>query len=179
MESINPQEPVAADLVRQMEAIKQIPAVPPIPTPMPQPTVETGLRYAGFWLRFIASFVDDLLLIIFVTLIMVVAFKDQWSGLVDFIVNTNPYLSPLAYVATAYNVIFIGWRGQTLGKQWLGIKVVNYNSTQVSWGQAIVREVFKIVSSNVFLLGYLWMLWDKDKQTWHDKVAKTYVIKIK
>jgi uncharacterized RDD family membrane protein YckC len=66
-----------------------------------------------------------------------------------------------------------------LGKQFLGIKVVAAAGGQVSWVQAIVREVFKLVSSYALLLGYLWMLWDKDKQTWHDKVAKTYVIKLK
>jgi uncharacterized RDD family membrane protein YckC len=33
-----------------------------------------------------------------------------------------------------------------------------------------------IVSAVVFLLGYLWMIWDSEKQTWHDKVAGSVVV---
>jgi uncharacterized RDD family membrane protein YckC len=36
----------------------------------------------------------------------------------------------------------------------------------------------KLVSGVALGLGYLWMLWDPNKQTWHDKVAKTYVVKV-
>ena len=34
----------------------------------------------------------------------------------------------------------------------------------------------RIVSGFVCLLGYLWMLWDRERQTWHDKVANTVVV---
>jgi uncharacterized RDD family membrane protein YckC len=34
-----------------------------------------------------------------------------------------------------------------------------------------------IVSGAVIFIGYLWAFWDKNKQTWHDKVANTYVVK--
>ncbi|MFM8387932.1 MAG: RDD family protein, partial [Actinomycetota bacterium] len=27
----------------------------------------------------------------------------------------------------------------------------------------------------MFLLGYLWMLWDSEKQTWHDKMVSSVV----
>jgi len=27
-------------------------------------------------------------------------------------------------------------------------------------------------------LGFLWMLWDKDRQTWHDKAAGSFVIRV-
>jgi uncharacterized RDD family membrane protein YckC len=33
------------------------------------------------------------------------------------------------------------------------------------------------VSQLALLLGYLWMLWDPNKQTWHDKVAQSVVVK--
>ena len=32
-------------------------------------------------------------------------------------------------------------------------------------------------SSSLCYLGYLWMLWDKDKQTWHDKIVSTVVVR--
>jgi uncharacterized RDD family membrane protein YckC len=66
------------------------------------------------------------------------------------------------------------WNGQTIGKKAVGIKV---QGVQGDWGKAIVRSLMKIVSGVPFGLGYLWMLWDKDGQTWHDKVAGTTVVK--
>jgi uncharacterized RDD family membrane protein YckC len=66
------------------------------------------------------------------------------------------------------------WNGQTLGKKAVGIKV---QGVQGDWGKAIVRTLMKIVSAAPLGLGYLWMLWDKDGQTWHDKVAGTQVVK--
>jgi uncharacterized RDD family membrane protein YckC len=46
------------------------------------------------------------------------------------------------------------------------------------WGKAIGRQLFAmIISSYVFYLGYLWMLWDSQNQTWHDKVAGTFVVR--
>jgi uncharacterized RDD family membrane protein YckC len=35
-----------------------------------------------------------------------------------------------------------------------------------------------VISSNILYLGFLWMLWDGDRQTWHDKIAGTVVIKV-
>jgi len=39
-----------------------------------------------------------------------------------------------------------------------------------------VRWLVSIVSAIVFVLGYLWMLWDGEKQCWHDKAANDVVI---
>ena len=69
--------------------------------------------------------------------------------------------------------------GQTWGRRVAGIKVVrDDNGGPPGWGKAIGRALFaNVVSGNVCYLGYLWMLWDSKKQTWHDKVAGTYVVK--
>jgi uncharacterized RDD family membrane protein YckC len=32
------------------------------------------------------------------------------------------------------------------------------------------------VSGAVVLIGFLWMIWDREKQTWHDKAAGSVVI---
>ncbi len=179
MEPINPQESVSPDLMKQMESIQQMPPVAPVTPPTPQPASSEAMTYAGFWRRFFASLIDGIILYAIVMI---------FFGFLMNSANSNPNLVgswlgglqwPLTVAIYAYSIVFIGWKGQTLGKQFLSIKVVTATGGQVSWVQAIVREVFKIVSSYALLLGYLWMLWDKDKQTWHDKVSKTYVIKIK
>jgi uncharacterized RDD family membrane protein YckC len=67
--------------------------------------------------------------------------------------------------------------GQTVGKQVAGVRITNRQGGPISAGQAWGRSLFKGFISDSFLyLGYLWMLWDAEKQTWHDKVASTYVL---
>jgi uncharacterized RDD family membrane protein YckC len=67
-----------------------------------------------------------------------------------------------------------------LGKKALKIKVIKLDSGQApGYGGAALREIIgKLVSSFVFGLGYLWAIWDSRKQTWHDKIAGTVVVKI-
>ena len=75
-----------------------------------------------------------------------------------------------------YETILVSqWDGYTVGKKIMGIRVVSANPEKVDWVRALVRSVSKILSS-FLLLGYLWMLVDEDSQTWHDKLAETYVV---
>ena len=77
--------------------------------------------------------------------------------------------------------------GQTPGKQMLGIRAVKVNGEPLGWGMTFVREfVVKFVlfgilissftSSLGSLLDFLWALWDRDRQTLHDKVVQSVVI---
>ena len=46
----------------------------------------------------------------------------------------------------------------------------------IGYSRALVRFLMRIISGAVFYLGYLWMLWDKEKQCWHDKAANDVVV---
>jgi uncharacterized RDD family membrane protein YckC len=82
------------------------------------------------------------------------------------------------FVQLAYAVFFISsGSGQTPGMRLMGIRAIDARTGgRVAPGQALVRWLMSIVSSFAFLLGYFWMLWDPEKQTWQDKVANTYVV---
>ena len=67
-------------------------------------------------------------------------------------------------------------QGVTPGKRALGLRVVNRDGEAPGLASGVIRVVMETVSAILFL-GYLWMVWDKDKQTWHDKAAKTYVVR--
>jgi uncharacterized RDD family membrane protein YckC len=78
----------------------------------------------------------------------------------------------------AYEIAPISHRGATLGKRLLGIRVVGRDGRYISLPRSFVREVIgKWISGVFFSLGYLWALWDQDKQAWHDKLASTYVVR--
>ncbi len=80
-------------------------------------------------------------------------------------------------LSAAYYTFFIGHFGQTPGKMIMKIKVVNYDGTMPSYASAFVRHLISILSGAVILLGYIWAFFNPKKQTWHDMVAKTYVVK--
>ena len=67
--------------------------------------------------------------------------------------------------------------GQTVGKKAMNIRVIDFGGGgPIGPGRALLRYVGRIPSTIVCLLGYFWMLWDKEKQTWHDKIATTVVV---
>jgi uncharacterized RDD family membrane protein YckC len=86
----------------------------------------------------------------------------------------------LASLALAiWNYVFLlGRTGQSFGCRAVGIKVVDkFTGQPIGPGRAFVRYLVASVASGAICgLGYLWMLWDGEKQTWHDKVANSYVI---
>jgi len=69
--------------------------------------------------------------------------------------------------------------GQTLGKKVVGIRVVDIaGAGPIGYGRATVRYLGRFVSAIPLGLGYLWMLWDDQKQTWHDKFARSMVVPV-
>jgi uncharacterized RDD family membrane protein YckC len=71
-----------------------------------------------------------------------------------------------------------GRTGQTWGKRIAGVRTVDMNTGQpIGEGRAIGRLLARqILSGQILYLGFLWMLWDGDKQTWHDKIVRSIVV---
>ncbi len=82
-----------------------------------------------------------------------------------------------AIVGIVYIIYFWTSSGQTPGKKMMGLKVVTTDGGKLSTGGAIIRLVGYAISGAILYLGFIWILFDKDKQGWHDKIAKTYVVK--
>jgi uncharacterized RDD family membrane protein YckC len=80
-------------------------------------------------------------------------------------------------VNMAYNAGFLHWRGQTLGKMAMNIKVVTPEGAPLSWGKSIGRPLAEILSGCACAIGYIISFWDPEKRTLHDRLAGTRVIK--
>ncbi|HEX6419362.1 MAG TPA: RDD family protein [Acidimicrobiales bacterium] len=79
--------------------------------------------------------------------------------------------------AIVYFAKLEGGSGQTLGKRAVGIRVVDLRTGgPIGTGRAVGRYFARIPSGLVCGLGYLWMLWDPQRQTWHDKLANSQVV---
>lgn len=122
---------------------------------------------ASFAQRFLAYLVDVVILWV-VGVIFVVILPQQLASAIQLV------------IAVGYFTYLEGSpSGQTVGKRVIGIRVVDFNTSgRIDMGRALVRQIGRIASGLVCLLGYLWMLWDKDQQTWHDKIGTTHVVPV-
>jgi uncharacterized RDD family membrane protein YckC len=121
---------------------------------------------AGFWRRFAGAFIDWLILVV-VEIVLVIALKGAGRAL-------------SLLVAGVYFTMFVGGaRGQTPGMSAMGIRVISFDgSGSIGYGRGFIRWIGSYLSALVFLIGYLWMLWDKEKQCWHDKFASDVVVPV-
>jgi uncharacterized RDD family membrane protein YckC len=79
-------------------------------------------------------------------------------------------------LATAYFVVFHGIGGKTIGKWLLGLRVVGADRSPISYRRAFLRWL-GLVGFAPALLGFLWILWSREKRGWHDLLARTWVIR--
>jgi uncharacterized RDD family membrane protein YckC len=143
-----------------------------------------SLRYAGFWIRFVARVIDDVLLAI-VRFALLLPF-----GLtVAPVANADPLqamtgamrfaaLSGLVSLAVnlAYETYFLSTRGATVGKMVLGLKVVRADGTKLTTGLAMGRYFAMLVSAFTLLIGYIMAGFDDQKRALHDRMCDTRVI---
>ena len=81
-------------------------------------------------------------------------------------------------VVLLYQIGFITWRGTTLGGVVCGLRVVRSGGAELRFIDALVRGLTSVFSIAALGLGCLWMLNDPERQTWHDKIAGTVVVKM-
>ncbi|MCS9101276.1 RDD family protein [Pseudomonas aeruginosa] len=144
---------------------------------------------AGLVRRLAAMFYDFLLC---VALMMVVTLVYQ-QGILRLIYGSehlreladrgaligDPLLSTLLVFALfGFFAKFWTHNGQTLGMQVWGLRVQNRDGSAISLLQALLRFMIAIASWLCRGLGFLWMLWDKDKRTWHDRYSESQVVRL-
>lgn len=138
-------------------------------------------KKGGFWVRSIAYLIDEIVLSI-VGLLFFFAFRVAQGS------DTSPFQSffttlVIMYCArliieAAYFTYFYGYAGQTIGKMVCGLKVVSTEGELIGYRRAFLRWIGYKISLYAFFLGFFWIAFDPNKQGWHDKIAKTFVIKV-
>jgi uncharacterized RDD family membrane protein YckC len=118
---------------------------------------------AGFWTRFAAAFVDGLIIGI-------------PSAILEAVLKGAGYGISLVLAIAYYTYFEGGATGQTLGKSALGIRVIGTDGAPLGYTRGFLRYIGRIISAIPIFLGYFWMLWDPNKQTWHDKIANSVVV---
>jgi uncharacterized RDD family membrane protein YckC len=141
-------------------------------------------QYARFWPRVGAHLVDLVLyglpLSAFVTTAFVsLAHADQPDAPDDGIHVVGLVVGVVGMLSVTVIYLWVlGRSGQTWGRRIARVRVVrNHTGDPIGIGRALARQLFWFMTvAPLFGLGYLWMLWDDERQTLHDKVADTVVV---
>ncbi|MBI4665393.1 MAG: RDD family protein [Nitrospinae bacterium] len=156
------------------------PAAPALPPPLegPSPSIAPPALYASFIRRFVAYFLDNFIIVIFTVIVSVGTLAGDTSDMGEF-----EALFSLVWLVYGLNsVAFIGYftlatanGGQTPGKYLLGIKVVGTNGMDIDYIRAFIRAIGYFISSFLYI-GFIYALFDKKSQSFHDKMADTVVV---
>lgn len=78
--------------------------------------------------------------------------------------------------------LYFGWQwthgGQTLAMGTWSVRLQSISGEKVTWKQAIIRFLVAIISWLAVGLGFLWILFDREKRAWHDIASGTRLIKL-
>jgi uncharacterized RDD family membrane protein YckC len=128
------------------------------PRQVPGAAAYLALPRAGFWIRVAAAALD----IILISLV---------AGAAD-------AGSVFLLIYAVYCVVMWALKATTVGGIICGLKVVRLDGRPVDWTVALVRGLGAFLSAAVLFLGFIWVAFDEDAQSWHDRVAGTTIVKV-
>jgi uncharacterized RDD family membrane protein YckC len=123
------------------------------------------MEYAGFWRRFGAAFIDGILVSIVSAILRVLL-----NEIVAELISLVGYYVYFAWMESS------DYQG-TVGKLAIGIKVTDLEGNKISFGRALGRNLAKLLSALILLIGYIMAAFTERKQALHDIIASTLVIK--
>jgi uncharacterized RDD family membrane protein YckC len=152
--------PAAETVLPPAAAAVSPPPAAAMPPPLrPSPTVSAStLPRAGFWIRILASLLDAILMGLVIAVL-------------PHALQPNYLLLYGAYCAAMWSL-----KGTTIGGIVCGLKVVRLDERPVDWMTGIVRALGGFLSLCVAGIGFIWVAFDDDKQSWHDKIAGTTIV---
>ncbi len=170
---------------------------------MAETVISREPQYVGFWMRLLAFFVDVLVLVVVLLPVMVALYgggylsrlATEFSALLISSGDPNADAARILEVLSGSNsavaalldikvqialivatILFWRFRGATPGKMLIRAKIVNAETSAPASTGRLIGRFFAYIVSCFFMLGFIWIAFDKRKQGWHDKLAGTVVI---
>ncbi|OMP67177.1 hypothetical protein BTO28_08560 [Domibacillus epiphyticus] len=154
--------------------------------------VQNQNPYAGFWIRFVAALIDSIIISIPVFILAAIGLVLGFSFMMD------PYMmsyDEAMFLSESFEGIFyligafIGlfyfagmhaskWQA-TFGKRIVGIKVMDLSGRRISFFRGVWRYISTFFSGIILYMGYIMAGFSSKKQSLHDKMAGTIVVKRK
>lgn len=131
-------------------------------------------EYAGFWIRLGASIIDNIIIMVaLVPIGMLMGWNSMYSSEIT---STADWLWQILIAAFCV-FCWVKFAG-TPGKRLLRLKVLDERTGEnVTVGQGIIRYIGYFPAVLVLFIGLIWVAFDPKKQGWHDKMAKTVVVR--
>jgi uncharacterized RDD family membrane protein YckC len=135
------------------------------------------MKYSGFWKRFVAAFIDGIILYIIAALIGLI-----FGLLYATALKTTEGVEAISFILGTvtgwlyYALMESSCQQATLGKQAMGIIVTELNNNRISFARATGRYFAKIISGMILLVGYIMAAFTEKKQALHDIIASPLVI---
>ncbi len=119
---------------------------------------EVSLPRVGFWLRLMATALDLLL----------IGAICAWTHL------------PRLFIVLwgIYHIVMWTWKGTTIGGIVIGLKIIRTDGRPLNFAVALVRSLSSVFSAMVLFLGFFWAGWSRERQSWHDKIAGTVIVRV-
>lgn len=159
-------------------------------------------KYAGFWKRFAAHLIDQLILGFARSIILIpvwiyfianIYYKMEAGYQENYVtIGTDPlddisFVTILSFIMVISLIsIIIDWlyyalmessaKQATLGKNLLSLKVVDMAGNRISFGKASGRYFGKIISGLILMVGYIMVAFTEKKQALHDIMANCLVV---
>jgi uncharacterized RDD family membrane protein YckC len=124
----------------------------------------------GFWIR-LAAYVIDQFIIFFPCTVLALACRSIWG---------SHYSTPYLFISTAFSLFYFGllqpYLEGSIGKKLLGLALVTENGETLTLKDALIRY-FMFFASGLLFMGFIAIGFTKYRQGWHDKIAKTLVVR--
>jgi len=137
-----------------------------------------SLTLASISKRSMALFIDE-------TLLSFILIFSLWNSFVsaksieEVILLVNQFTLEYIALKIIYQAFFVMKYGATLGKIAMKIRVIDINTIDnPNVISSLNRAIFRIISEMLFYMGFLWAMFDPQKQAWHDKTARTLVVNV-
>lgn len=160
-----PAAPGAAEAVPPVMPGETAPAAMPLAALPPVISAAT-LPRSGFWIRVGAALLDFVMVFVGGVILL--------KGILH--LGIGPGIIFLAWIA--YHPVMWKLKGTTIGGIICNLKLVRVDDRPIDWGVAIVRAVTAFMSLIACGLGFIWVAFDDEKQSWHDKIAGTTIVRV-
>jgi uncharacterized RDD family membrane protein YckC len=155
-------------------------------------------NYAGFWLRFVAAIIDGIIIAILQSVVIMpilamfglsiatmgdfnfnsMSDQDMIGMFAAFIAFFSVVMTISFVIQTFYFTLMESSKNQaTVGKLALGLKVTDRSGNKLDFTKALLRQLGKIISGMVMLIGYIMAGLTEKKQALHDMIAGALVVK--
>jgi uncharacterized RDD family membrane protein YckC len=143
-----------------------------------------GVRYGGFWIRFVAAIIDGVIVqVVVMPLSFIVGGVTGFAGAMGGMAHAGlPIMGGILGFfigvggAWLYEALMeSSTRQATLGKMIFGMRVTDLAGNRISFARATGRHFGKWISALVLFIGYIMAGFTERKQALHDMLAGTLV----